>query len=324
MAKIVVTGVAGMIGSHLLDCLMEQGHTVIGVDNLSFGKLENIQHWMESPNFSFFKTDVLYYNEMFELCQGTDIIIHLAAQKKPDEKYPSLRILNTNGQGTGIVFKIASEQGQKVILASSSDVYGMSPDLPFREDGDLLLGPSMIKRWSYATSKLYAEQLAYAYFKDHHVPMVILRYFGGFSQRSSFFWSGGHVPIFIHNILNNREIIIHGNGTQTRSMCHVNDLVAGTLKAMDRECAIGQVINLGSEEEISVIDCAKMIHKIAETSYPLKIKYVPFSELYGQYKDIQRRRPDLSKAKELLDYSPGITLEFAVKQTIDTIKRTQN
>ena len=133
----------------------------------------------------------------------------------------------------------------------------MSPNIPFKEDGDLLLGPSMIKRWAYAVSKLYGEQLAYAYYKDESVPVVILRYFGGFSARSSFLWSGGHIPIFIKAALKNETMTIHGDGTQTRSMAYISDIVNGTFLAMENDNAIGEIINIGNDEEMSVIDAAK-------------------------------------------------------------------
>jgi UDP-glucose 4-epimerase len=205
----------------------------------------------------------------------------------------------------------------KVVFASTSDVYGMSPNLPFKEDGDLFLGPTMIRRWSYSVSKLYCEQLAFAYHKDYDVPVVVLRYFGGFSHRSSFLWSGGHIPIFIHSILNDREITIHGDGTQTRSMAHALDLVQGTVLAMENQEAVGEIINLGIQEEMSVIDAAKLIHRLANTRRELKLKYVPFKKVFGDYKDIMRRVPDITKARKILGYSPKYSLEQAIQMTLD-------
>ena len=229
--------------------------------------------------------------------------------------------LSVNLKGTENVFEVAKMWGGKVIFASTSDVYGMSPDLPYREDGDLLLGPSMIKRWSYAVSKLYCEQLAYAYYQDCKVPMVCLRYFGGFSPRSSFKWSGGHVPIFINAILNDEEVAVHGDGSQTRSMGFVTDLVEGTYLAMRSEKALGEIINIGNTEEMSVLECAKVIHRLAETGKPLKIRFVPMQEVFGQYKDIMRRQPDLTKAKALLDYSPKVSMEEGIRRTIAEVRR---
>ena len=211
--------------------------------------------------------------------------------------------------------------GAKVVFASTSDVYGMSPDLPLNEDGDLLLGPSMIKRWSYAVSKLYGEQMAFGYYHDYQVPVIVLRYFGGFSPRSSFAWSGGHVPIFIRAILNDEEVVVHGDGLQTRSMGFVTDLVNGTMLAMESDKAIGEIINIGNDEELSVVDTAKLIHEIANTGKELKIKFVPMAEVFGKYKDIMRRIPDLKKAKELLGYEPQVRLKKAVELTIQEINK---
>jgi UDP-glucose 4-epimerase len=174
----------------------------------------------------------------------------------------------------------------------------------------------MIKRWSYAVSKLHCEQLAFAYFKDYSVPIVVLRYFGGFSPRSSFSWSGGHIPIFVDAILNDQDVPIHGNGKQTRSMAYVDDLVEGTILAMENENAVGEVINLGNDEEISVIDTAYLIHKIANTGNELKLKYIPMKEIFGKYKDIMRRVPDLTKAYSLLGYKPKIDMKEAIRRII--------
>ena len=209
------------------------------------------------------------------------------------------------------------------VFASTSDVYGMSPDLPLNEDGDLLLGPSLIKRWSYAVSKLYGEQLSFAYFHDHKVPIVVIRYFGGFSPRSSFAWSGGHIPIFLRAILEDKEVIIHGDGLQTRSMGFVSDLVHGTVLALENDKAVGEIINIGNDEELSVLDTAKLIHRIVGTKRDLKLKFVPMSEVFGKYKDILRRIPDLSKAKRILGYSPQVKLEDAVRLTIQEVQKNQ-
>ncbi len=320
MKRILVTGVAGMIGSHFLDELLKKKYNVIGLDNLSYGSIDNIKHNLQDPNFKFYNVDVTDLEALKILGKDIDIIVHLAAFKKIGEKDLSMPTFKINGKGTENVFEVAKMWGCKVVFASTSDVYGMSPDLPLNEDGDLLLGPSMIKRWSYAVSKLYGEQLAFAYYHDHKVPVVVIRYFGGFSPRSSFAWSGGHVPIFIRAIMNNEEIIVHGDGSQTRSMGFVSDLVNGTMLALESEKAIGEIINIGNDEELSVIDTAKLIHEIAQTGKELKIKFVPMSEVFGKYKDIMRRIPDLTKAKNILGYEPKTRLKTAIIETIKEIK----
>ena len=296
MKRVLITGVAGMIGSHLLDALLVRGYEVVGIDNFSFGKAENIRQHRDNPAFAFYQVDILNRNALSILAKDADILVHLAAVKKTGEQQSSMATLTVNTKGTENVLEVAAMWGKKVIFASTSDVYGMSPDLPFREDGDLLLGPSMVRRWSYAVSKLYGEQLAFSYHKEHGLPVVVLRYFGGFSPRSSFSWSGGHIPIFIHAILNNEEVAIHGDGSQTRSMAFVSDIVEGTVLALESDLAVGEIINLGCDEEMSVLDTARFIHQLARTPWKLKLKFVPFADIFGQYKDILRRIPDLSKA----------------------------
>ena len=282
MKRVLITGIAGMIGSHLLDCLIEKNCEIIGIDNLSFGKMENIQSRLEVDRFKFYRVDVRDFETLKILSRDIDIIVHLAAVKKISESDSSMATLQVNVRGTENVFEAARMWGCKVVFASTSDVYGMSTDLPFREDGDLLLGPSLIKRWSYAVSKLHCEQMAFAYYEDYSVPIVILRYFGGFSPRSSFSWSGGHIPIFVDAILNDMEVVIHGDGKQTRSMAYVDDLIKGTFLAMENEEAVGNIINLGNEEEMSVIDAAHLIHKVANTGKEIKLKYVKMEEIFGK------------------------------------------
>lgn len=312
-----------MIGSHLVEDLLAKGYNVVGIDDLTYGKVDNIKNSIDHPSFRFYKVNILDFDTLKILSKDINSIIHLAAVKKIAEKDISLPTLQVNTQGTVNVFEAAKMWGCKVVFASTSDVYGMSPDLPLREDGDLLIGPSMIKRWSYAVSKLYGEQLAFGYYNDHKVPVVVLRYFGAFSPRSSFAWSGGHVPIFIQSILKDEEVIIHGDGSQTRSMGFVSDLVNGTILALESEKAIGEVINLGNDEELSVLDTAKLIHATAGLKNKLKLKFVPMSEVFGKYKDIQRRIPDLTKAKTILNYHPKVKLIDAIKLTLKEIQENQ-
>jgi UDP-glucose 4-epimerase len=314
--NVLITGVAGMIGSHLLDDLLKKGYNVTGIDNLTFGTVENIEHQLHTKNFRFYKVDILDFETLKILARDIDIIIHLAAVKKIGEKDNSYPTLSVNATGTENVFKVARMWGCKVIFASTSDVYGMSPDLPLKEDGDLLIGPGMIKRWSYAVSKLYGEQMANAYYRDFNVPTVILRYFGAFSHRSNFSWSGGHIPIFISQILGNQEVSIHGDGSQTRSMGFVSDLVNGTILAMENDRAVGNIINIGNDEEMSVLESAKLIHELSESKEELRLKFIPMSEIFGQYKDIMRRIPDLEKARQLLGYKPAVKMKDAIKLTL--------
>jgi len=323
MNNVLITGVAGMIGSHLLDRLLGREYTVTGIDNLTFGRVANIEHNVGHPRFTFYPVDILDFDTLKILAKDADTIVHLASVKKIAEKDSSMATLKVNAKGTENVFEAARMWGKKVIYASTSDVYGMSPDLPFSEEGDLLLGPSMVKRWSYAVAKLYGEQLAFGYHADCGLRVIVLRYFGGFSPRSSFAWSGGHIPIFIRAILDDQEVPIHGDGTQTRSMTYVDDLIDGTVAAMETECAVGEIINLGSQEEMSVIEAARLIHRIAATGKELKLRFIPLREIFGSYKDIMRRVPDLRKAEAILGYRPKHTMEQAIRMTIDSIVRSE-
>lgn len=325
MQRVLITGVAGMIGSHLLDELLAKGYKVKGIDNLSFGKIKNIQDHFQNKRFTFVREDILDMTVMDQICRDVDTIVHLASVKKVGEATSCMATLKVNGKGTENVLEAAARNGCKVVFASTSDVYGMSPDIPFKEDGDLYLGPGNIKRWGYVTAKLYGEQMAFAYHQDYKVPVVVLRYFGGFSHRSSNSWSGGHIPLFLDRILNDKPVVVHGDGSQTRSMTHVDDLIRGTVMSMENNNAVGQIINLGNDEEISVLDSAWIIHRIAATGHDLKVNFIPMSQVFGNYKDIKRRKPDLSKAYQLLGFQPSISFEEGIRKMVAARSRqTQN
>lgn len=321
MKKILITGVAGMIGSHLADRLLKSGYSVIGIDNLDIGSIANIEHNLKDKKFTFIKADILKPSKIKKCFKNVDIIVHLAACKKIGENGNALKTLTVNTEGTRNILELAKPGKIKVIFASTSDVYGVSKDLPFREDGNLEVGSPTAKRWAYAVSKIFSEQLVFGYFKEFKVPVVIIRYFGGFSPRASFSWSGGHIPLFIDAVLSNREVIIHGDGLQTRSMAYVDDLVDGTILAMENPKAVGEIFNIGNNEEISVIDSARVIHKLAGTGRKLKIKFVPQKKIFGAYTEITRRVPDLAKAKRILGYEPKIKFKEAVKITLSAYRK---
>jgi len=320
MKKVLITGVAGLIGSHLLDELLKKKYRVTGIDDMSAGRIDNIRHNLDNKNFKLVKGDILDKGLFKNLKGNFDYIVHLAASKKSEEKRDVLRSLGVNTEGTQNVFEFARRRGGKVVFASTSDVYGRSKDIPFREDSDLVLGPPTAKRWAYAAAKLYSEQVAFAYNKEFGVPMTVLRYFGAFSARSSFTWSGGHVPLFIDAVLKDEEIVIHGDGKQTRSMVYALDLVKGTMLAMESPKSDGEIFNIGGDEEMSVVESARLIHKIAHTSRPLKLKFIPAKKVFGTYREIQRRVPDLKKARKILGYRPEIGFVRGLKLTIEERK----
>ncbi len=317
MTKILITGVAGMIGSHVLDRSVEAGYTITGIDNLSIGKLENIAHHLDKKAFTFVEGDVLDRSLLNDIGADADIILHLAATKKISESDCAARTLDGNTKSTENCLELARTTGARVVFASTSDVYGMAVKFPIHEDHNLILGPPHIKRWSYAVSKLYGEQLCFAYHKDYGIPVVVIRYFGAFSERSSFTWSGGHVPVFIDMVLKDEPLTIHGDGSQTRSMAAVDDVVDGTMRCLESDKAVGEVINIGNDEEMTILESARVIHRLAATGNDLKIEFIPFRKIFGDYTEIKRRVPDLSKAERLLDYRPTQDFEPYVKKIID-------
>jgi len=320
--NIMVTGAAGMIGSHLIDYIFKNNfHNVIAVDNLSVGKLANIEKHLKKENFLFLKEDVtdLNFGHMIK-DYSIDMLIHLAAEKKGGDQDNSYRTLYINSQGTENMLRIALNKRAKFILASTSDVYGNSKKIPFSEDDDLVIGNTNIKRWAYSVSKIYDEQLVYSYYYNYQLPVVILRYFGGFSERSSDSWRGGHIPCFIHSVMNDEPVNIHGTGDQTRSMAYVEDIVKGTYFAAMNDKAVGEIFNIGNDEEISVLESAKIIHQIyCELSgkvQELKINWIPIEKIFGNYKEILRRKPDLKKAAKILDYYPEFSFREGIRKVM--------
>lgn len=320
--KILITGVAGMLGSHLAEILVEKKFTVYGVDNLIVGKKKNLNFDFKNKYFHFHKVNACNKKKIENLIKKVDVIVHLAAIKKVTEIQSSFATLDVNVKSTKIMLDGAKKFKKKLIFASTSDVYGISKKIPFEENGELVLGQSLAKRWSYAVSKIYCEHLCYCYYKEFGVDIVILRYFGGFSHKSSFSWSGGHIPNFINQILNKKPVTIHGDGKQTRSMGHAYDLAMGTYLSIKSKKAIGRIINIGNDQEISVIQTLKMILKEMNLSYKeVNVKFIPQKKIYGNYKDIRRRKPSLKLAKKILGYRPKISLSKAIKLVVNEIKK---
>lgn len=314
---VAVTGAAGFIGSHLCDALLERGYRVVAVDNLVRGCMENIQHHLADPRFSFFNEDVRNAGGLRRACAEADVIVNLAAYKIP--RYGNaIDTLLVNNEGAKNVLEIARDRKCKVVLASTSDVYGKNPTLPFREDGDLVLGSSDVRRWAYAVSKLFDEHLGFAYQDAYGIPVVSLRFFGSYGPRHHLSWWGGPQSVFITQFLRNQEVEIHGDGLQTRSFTYISDTTSGVVAAIEKDEANGEVINLGNTREITILDLAHLIHRLVGRPEPPRIKFVPYTSFTGaKYEDVMRRVPDIDKARRLLGFEPMVELEEGLSQTIE-------
>lgn len=246
-------------------------------------------------------------------------VFHLAARKIP--RYgDALSTLRVNNDGTRNVFQCAVSQKCRVILASTSDVYGKG-NPPFKESDDLLLGRSDSRRWSYAVSKIFDEHLALACHEEQGVDTVVLRFFGSYGPRHHRSWWGGPQSVFIDQVLRDEEITIHGDGSQTRSFTYVDDLVDGIMLAASKDEASGQIINLGSDHEISIMRLAEIINDIIRPGTRPNVRLVPYESFGGNYEDVKRRVPDLSKAADILGYGWKISIEEGLKKTIEWHKQ---
>lgn len=313
--KILVTGAAGFIGSNLTAALLKMGYKVIGFDNLSQGSRNNIKSFIKNKNFTFIKGDVRNKDSLRRAIRGADCVVHLAAFKIPryGNAFDTL-IINT--EGTRNVLEAALANEAKVVFASTSDVYGMSPDLPFKEDGNLLFGHSKVKRWAYATSKLFDEHLCFAYEEKYGLKVCVLRFFGSYGPHQNLTWWGGPQSVFIKAALNNESIEIHGDGKQTRSFTYIDDTVDGIIRAMENKRSSGEVFNIGNDKEISISGLARLIWKLVRGDEKPKIKFIPYSKFAGNYQDVRRRIPDLLKSRKMLGFRPKVGLEQGLLKTI--------
>jgi UDP-glucose 4-epimerase len=317
MTTIAVTGSAGFIGSNLVDELLARGYRVIGIDDLSMGRAENFQHLVGHPDFAFHRLDVLDLPTLRAACQQAGLLIHLAASKIP--RYGgAIKTLLVNSKGAEHVLEIARERHIKVIMASTSDVYGKNSALPFAEGDDSVLGATTVPRWSYAVSKLFEEHLALAYREAYGMEVVILRFFGSYGPRQHRSWWGGPQAVFIEAILEDTEMEIHGDGLQTRSFTYISDTVQGIIRAIDCREAVGEIFNIGSQFEISILDLARLIHRLAGGHGEPRLRFIPYARIgKAPYEDVRRRVPDVTKANALLGLSCTVPLEEGLLKTIE-------
>ena len=318
--RFLVTGVAGFLGSNLLTKILKEGHSVVGIDNLSMGKIENIQQHMDNPRFTFYQKDIIDPATFFDLKEEFDVLVHLAAFKIP--RYgKAVDTLQINAKGGENVLEYAKDRGVKCVLASTSDVYGMSPDLPFKEDGNCLVGSSKVSRWAYAVSKLFDEHLALAYMDAYDLPVVLLRFFGSYGPNQHLSWWGGPQSVFIEKIFKDEVIPIHGDGMQTRTFTFVDDTVRGIYLASIMDEANGEILNIGAggHQEITILDLAKLLKRLSGTPGELKYELIPYDKIAKgrKYQDVMRRVPDTTKAEKLLGFKAQVDIEVGMKKTIE-------
>jgi UDP-glucose 4-epimerase len=312
---ILVTGGAGFIGSHLCELLLQQGHHVVAIDNLSTGQLDNIQHLIHTPDFQFVRETIMNSQVLDRLTSEADIIIHLAAVVgvKLIVEDP-VNTIATNIIGTEAVLTTANRYGCKVMLASTSEVYGKGFKVPFNEEDDTVMGPTSHSRWSYATSKAIDEFLGLAYYQQFNLPVVVMRYFNTVGPRQTGRY-GMVLPRFVRQALAGEPITIYGDGEQSRCFSDVADIIDATVKLAEQPAAEGQVFNIGSKEEVTIRELAEKV--IAATGSNSKIVYVPYDEAYAPgFEDMRRRVPDLEKIELLIGYAPRFTLDQTLQRVI--------
>jgi len=314
--RALITGGAGFIGSHLAEAMLGLGDSVFVLDNLSTGSMENIVHLKGRAGFEYFIDSVENEGLLAELVDRADVIFHFAAAVgvKLIVEQP-VRTIETNVHGTEIVLKHANKKKKLVVIASTSEVYGKSEDVPFREDSDLVMGPTPKHRWAYACSKAIDEFLALAYWKERQLPVIVVRFFNTVGPRQTGQY-GMVIPNFVRQALAGEPITVFGDGTQSRSFTHVADVIQALLKLVREPRAIGQVINVGNTGEISMLKLAERVRELSGSKSPIKL--VPYDEAYESgFEDMPRRVPDLSKLMALISYQPRFTLDDILSQVID-------
>jgi UDP-glucose 4-epimerase len=315
-----ITGGAGFIGSHLSEALLEQGHEVLVLDNLSTGSFDNIAHLKGRAGFEYFIDSVENEPLLAELIDRSDVVFHLAAAVgvKLIVEQPVYTI-ETNVHGTEVVLKHANKKKKLVVVASTSEVYGKSENVPFNEEADLVLGPTTKHRWAYACSKAVDEFLALAYWKERKLPVIIVRFFNTVGPRQTGQY-GMVIPNFVRQALAGEPITVFGDGTQSRAFTHVSDVVGALTILMKEPAAIGQVINVGNIQEVTITDLAKMVRDLSGSNST--IKYVPYEEAYDAgFEDMPRRVPDLTKIRRMIGYEPKYSLNDILVQVIDYFRR---
>src|SRR3989475_1752646 len=314
--QVLITGGAGFIGSHLCDAHLERGDEVFIIDDLSTGSFENIRHLKDHPRFHYTIESVHNQPITAELVDQCDVIFHLAAAVGVKLIVESpVRTIETNVRGTEIILSLANKKKKKVLIASTSEVYGLSAEVPFREDGNLVMGATTKGRWSYACSKAIDEFLALAYWREKKLPTIIVRLFNTVGPRQTGRY-GMVIPTFVKQALSGRPITVFGSGNQSRCFCHVEDVVGALVQLMDQEEAVGQVFNVGSSQEITIMELARKVKAL--TNSDSEIVSVPYDEAYEEgFEDMPRRVPDTSKVNALVGFRPEKSLDEILTSVIN-------
>jgi len=314
--RILITGGAGFIGSHLAERLIQRGDEVHIIDDLSTGSIDNIEHIKNHPNFSYNIDTVRNHRLTAELIDKCDIIYHLAAAVGVRLIVESpVNTIETNTRGTDVVLSLAGKKRKRVLITSTSEVYGKRDSVPFREDDDLIIGATSKGRWSYACSKAIDEFLAIAYWKERRVPTVIARLFNTVGPRQTGRY-GMVIPNFVQQALAEQQIRVFGDGSQRRCFTHVSDVVEALIRIAEHPRAVGEVYNIGGDQEITILDLARRIRGL--TGSHSEITLVPYSEAYEDgFEDMMRRVPDTTKLRSLIGYSPKLDLDGILMSVID-------
>ena len=318
--RALITGGAGFIGSHLSDALLAGGDEVLVLDNLSTGSIDNISHLKGRPGFEYFIDSVNNEPLLAELIDRSDVVFYFAAAVgvKLIVEQPVYTI-ETNVHGTEVVLKHANKKKKLVVIASTSEVYGKSEDVPFREDSDLVMGPTPKHRWAYACSKAIDEFLALAYWKERKLPVIIVRFFNTVGPRQTGQY-GMVIPNFVRQALAGEPITVFGDGKQSRSFTHVADVVDALLKLVNEPKAIGQVINVGNTQEVTILELAERIRELSASKSP--IKFIPYDQAYESgFEDMPRRVPALAKVEALIGYKTQHRLDDILIQVIDYFRK---
>lgn len=313
--QMLITGGAGFIGSHLAEALLARGHSVTAVDDLSTGRFENIAHLADNPNFQFIYETVTNETVMDRLVSTSQVIFHLAAAVGVEliVKDP-VRTMETNIQGSEMVLRLARRYRRKVLLASTSEVYGKNTLVPFREDADRVMGPTTKNRWSYAESKAIDEFLGLAYHKQFDVPVVICRFFNTVGPRQTGTY-GMVIPRFVQQALAGQPLTLYGTGDQTRCFCNVKDTVRAVVGLAERPEAVGEIYNVGSQEEITMRALAERV--LARTGSDAGVVSIPYDEAYEVgFEDMLRRVPSIAKVNAAIGWQPTINLDETLDEVI--------